>query len=173
MVEYQITDEAVEAARDELAGWQIGSGYYATQVAVDEALDMARAALEAALPYMTASTEHHHSRHRKEDTMTERIDHAAEAQRLGKIATVQAGAEPVAPLAQFHATLALVEQQRIANLIALASMADDDSKHEVIAGTLGHEAVWTLATTKTLGLDDEFEIVHPDIAAALGIEDAS
>lgn len=45
-----ITDEAVEAARDELAGWQIGSGYYATQVAVDEALDMARAALEAALP---------------------------------------------------------------------------------------------------------------------------
>lgn len=31
------------AIRDELSGWPIGTGYYATQVGVDEASDMAQA----------------------------------------------------------------------------------------------------------------------------------
>lgn len=105
-----------------------------------------------------------------------RIDHAARSARrmeqtLSSYGTGEdAGAIVVALAALNDATLALVEQQRIANLIALASMAGDDSKHEVISGTLGIEAVWTLATTKMIGLDDEFEVIDPDIAAALGIE---
>ena len=109
-----------------------------------------------------------------------RIDHATEARTLLTqsyaftssdmvLHTGETKADVIAQ-AHVHATLALVEQQRIANLIAMASMADDDSKHEVAAGVLGHEAVWTLATTKMIGPDDEFEIVRPDIAAALGIE---
>ena len=111
--------------------------------------------------------------------MTERIDHAARSRsRMEKTLSSyetgeDAGAIVVALAALNDATLALVEQQRIANLIALASMAGDDSKHEAIAGALGNEAVWTLATTKMIGPDDEIEIVHPDIAAALGIEVAS
>lgn len=57
--------------------------------------------------------------------MTERIDHVAATQSLLQHAQ---GADPVAArvtldAAQVHATLALVEQQRIANLIALADHA--------------------------------------------------
>ena len=110
--------------------------------------------------------------------MIYRIDHAAKAlQRIMWVNEWQAreGDLPETHLAdalvaQTEATLALAEQQRIANLIALAGMAEDDSKHEVIAGTLGIEAVWTLATTKMIGPDDEIEVVNPDIAAALGIK---
>ncbi|MGW9345557.1 hypothetical protein ACWGR3_28810 [Streptomyces albidoflavus] len=56
-----------------------------------------------------------------------RIDHAAEAKRLAgivvesddpKVVTLQVVANTIG--AQVHATLALVEQQRIANLIALS-----------------------------------------------------
>lgn len=55
--------------------------------------------------------------------MTERIDHVAATQSLLQHAQ---GADPVAArvtldAAQVHATLALVEQQRIANLIATGS----------------------------------------------------
>ena len=106
--------------------------------------------------------------------MSDRIDHTARAygvlRSVGSVSMAPDEATVSVIAAQTHATLALVEQQRIANLIALASMAEDDSKHEVLAGVLGNEAVWTLATTKTDGLDNEFEIVNPDIAAALGIE---
>lgn len=61
--------------------------------------------------------------------MTDRIDHAAEARRLNKLASSVAGdaaARVVLAAAQVHATLALVEQQRIANLIAVlnADMPD-------------------------------------------------
>lgn len=42
------TEAEVEAARDALSGWPIGTGYYATAVGVDDAADMARAALRAA-----------------------------------------------------------------------------------------------------------------------------
>ena len=105
-----------------------------------------------------------------------RIDHAARSRRrmeatLSSYETGEdAGAIVVALAALNDSTLALVEQQRIANLIALASMAEDDSKHEVLAGELGNAAVWTLATTKMIGPDDEIEVIDPTIAAALGIE---
>ena len=57
--------------------------------------------------------------------MTERIDHVAEANRLlSEIAPFQTQHLEVAmTTAQVHATLALVEQQRIANLIAIMAMA--------------------------------------------------
>ena len=38
-------EQLFEAIRDELAGWPIGSGYYAAQVAVHEAGEMADAVL--------------------------------------------------------------------------------------------------------------------------------
>lgn len=43
--------QVIELARDELAGWPIGSGYYGTKVDVDEAREMA----EAALPVIVAA----------------------------------------------------------------------------------------------------------------------
>jgi hypothetical protein len=39
--------ELVEKVRDVLAGWPIGNGYYGTKVGTDEALGMAREALDA------------------------------------------------------------------------------------------------------------------------------
>lgn len=65
----------------------------------------------------------------------------------------------VALHAQVHATLALVEQQRIANLIALVA-ADPDG--------LGRSAYSALAVMSS---DRQRTILDPDIAAALGIGD--
>lgn len=48
-----LTDEAVEKVRDELAEVAIGGGYYATPIAVDEAEELARMALEVVLPDIT------------------------------------------------------------------------------------------------------------------------
>lgn len=56
--------------------------------------------------------------------MTEHIDHAAEARRImSKPWSVESKAAAFAE-AEVHATLALVEQQRIANLIAYCAAAD-------------------------------------------------
>lgn len=62
--------------------------------------------------------------------MTERIDHAAKAMEwltpaegTGLTWTETSG---MAAIAQAHATLALVEQQRIANLIALARVESEN-----------------------------------------------
>ena len=96
--------------------------------------------------------------------MTDRIDHAARSRRrmeetLSSYETGEdAGAIVVALAALNDATLALVEQQRIANLIALAK--------ETFATHEASEALGTFATAKSgerIGL-------RPDIAAALGIE---
>lgn len=56
--------------------------------------------------------------------MSERIDHAAEAREL--LAKVGRGlsVEGCVAVAQVHATLALVEQQRVANMIAYYSVDD-------------------------------------------------
>ncbi len=43
--------QVIDLARDELAGWPIGSGYYGTKVDVSEAREMA----EAALPVIVAT----------------------------------------------------------------------------------------------------------------------
>ena len=45
-------EQLFETIRDELAGWPIGSGYYATRVAVHEAGEMADAILERLLPWL-------------------------------------------------------------------------------------------------------------------------
>lgn len=62
---------------------------------------------------------------------TERIDHAATALRtLGQIRGVDEATNQVtlAIEAQVHATLALVEQQRIANTIAISQISNGDSR---------------------------------------------
>lgn len=91
--------------------------------------------------------------------MADRIDHAAESrkhigwthdwqEREGD--TEEAGLA-TAVLAQAHATLALVEQQRLANRIALSSLTYEiEDAHDAI----GQRALRQL----------------PDIAAALGVE---
>ena len=99
--------------------------------------------------------------------MTDRIDHAAEARLLMDITgdsyvTHEGWTETTALMAtldaQTHATLALVEQQRIANLIALS--------RETFAA---HEACEALGTFATAKHGDQIGL-RPDIAAALGIE---
>ena len=91
--------------------------------------------------------------------MSERIDHAAEAREWIDAAARHPGAISTAILAQAEATLALVEQQRIANLIALVA-ADPDG--------LGRSAYSALAVMSS---DRQRTILDPDIAAALGIGD--
>ena len=60
--------------------------------------------------------------------MTERIDHASEAVNFLRATTFDTHGDDdrKVALAQVHATLALVEQQRIANLIALGEAAFPD-----------------------------------------------
>ena len=98
--------------------------------------------------------------------MTDRIDHAAEARKHIDWAHEQQSVEgcwegsarDYALIAQAQATLALVEQQRLANVIALSR--ESFAAHEAC------EALGTFATAKhgeQIGL-------RPDIAAALGIE---
>ena len=93
--------------------------------------------------------------------MSERIDHAEEARRiLSDVKPYQdQHIEVGMGSAQVHATLALVEQQRIANLIALVA-ADPDG--------LGRSAYSALAVMSS---DRQRTILDPDIAAALGIGD--
>lgn len=107
-----------------------------------------------------------------ETLMIDRIDHAAEArkhigwthdwqEREGD--TKEVGLA-TAVLAQTHATLALVEQQKVANVIAL-SQAEDGN------GWTSEQAV---AAVFREHWDDESGQGHctiaPDIAAALGVE---
>ena len=97
--------------------------------------------------------------------MTDRIDHAAEARKHIDWAHEQQSVEgcwedsvrDYALIAQAEATLALVEQQRIANLIALTK--------ETFAAHEANEALGAFASAKfgeQIGL-------RPDVAAALGI----
>ena len=91
--------------------------------------------------------------------MSERIDHAAEGDRLMSLASSprDASTETIALCAQVHATLALVEQQRIANLIALRK-----------AWTPVEQACSDdLARFYNVG-----NVIDEDIAAALGIGDS-
>ena len=75
--------------------------------------------------------------------MTDRIDHAAEAHRV--LSTLPSGdtLDQAYAYAQVHATLALVEQQRIANLAALRALTGEPpaSVHPDIAAALGSKAV--------------------------------
>lgn len=103
---------------------------------------------------------------------TPRIDHAARSRRrmeetLSSHETGEdAGAIVVALAALNDAVLALVEQQRISNLVALAS-------------TEGKIHLSNMSTVNQLfdagseGLIAPNGLINPDIAAALGIEVAS
>ena len=92
--------------------------------------------------------------------MSERIDHAAEAR--ARIAEVKMrshlgqDAEVVATLAVAEATLALAEQQRVANLIALGTARNPDGSAIRSAALTYPIGTWSAA-------------VHPEILEALGI----
>lgn len=103
--------------------------------------------------------------------MSDRIDHAAKA-REALNAALENPAEgqvtdPWLLAAQALATLALVEQQRIATLIALA-----ESCHPLLREQVADDAAATLTVAREH--DDErlggWHELAPDIAAALGIE---
>lgn len=84
--------------------------------------------------------------------MSDRIDHAAEARKHIAIADRNASSDwpqltgehkaDILAAAQVHATLALVEQQRIANRIALAGYVDCDIPEAL--NQLAHDALGTL-----------------------------
>ena len=104
--------------------------------------------------------------------MTDRIDHAAEAWELLVASvsdqTVQSragfdAATLMTARAQVHATLALVEQQRIANLIALS-----ESGRTTVNGA--RAALSTLYDGRSEDGTSHMEL-RSDIAAALGIEE--
>ena len=92
--------------------------------------------------------------HERGSAMSDRIDHAAEAVALLNLAAApqhQGDPRHLISASQVHATLALVEQQRIANEITLATLTYEiEDAHDAI----GQRALMAL----------------PDIAAALGIK---
>ena len=109
--------------------------------------------------------------------MTDRIDHAAEAVALLNLAvTAQRQGDPrrIIAAAHVHAALAVAEQARIANLVALASLAgrDEDAHEEVAAAAYG--ALNALIRYRDVpnghAGPDEVAVLRPDIAAALGIK---
>ena len=63
------------------------------------------------------------------------------------------------------ATLELAEQQRIANLIALAGLQSDHDQDEIVRA----EALYSLIHSVPHGMDDEHSEIRPDIARALQI----
>ena len=92
--------------------------------------------------------------HERGSAMSDRIDHAAEAVALLNLAAApqhQGDPRHLISASQVHATLAIVEQQRIANEITLATLTYEiEDAHDAI----GQRALMAL----------------PDIAAALGIK---
>ena len=106
--------------------------------------------------------------------MTDRIDHAAEAVGLLALAAGVRDRRYLIAAAHIHATLAVAEQARIANLIALAKLAgrDEDAHEEVAAAAYG--ALNALISYQDVpnghSGPDEVAVLRPDIAAALGIE---
>lgn len=98
--------------------------------------------------------------------MSERIDHAAAAREWAErgFQASEASAEVrCLAQAQVHATLALVEQQRIANIIAIANNVSEDPDVTV---TAGERAAW-------LALCDETSphSLRPEIREALGLRE--
>ena len=101
--------------------------------------------------------------------MTDRIDHAAEALRV--IMALPSGdtLDQAYAYAQVHATLALAEQARIANLIALAALVGQPTTHESLSDA-AYGALDALLGTVIIGPEEEHVVLDSDIAAALGIE---
>ena len=94
--------------------------------------------------------------------MGKRLDYVAEAlEALRGAGDGRNFATDAPQIASVHAILALVEQQRIANLIALANME---------LATVSTEALKCLARVDNDGLlASEIHGLQPDIAAALGL----
>ena len=109
--------------------------------------------------------------------MSDRIDHAAEAVGLLALAVAaqhQGDPRHLIAAAHVHATLAVAEQARIANLVALAKLAgrDEDVHEEVAAaayGALNAMIHYQDVPNGHMG-PDEVAALRPDIAAALGIK---
>ena len=95
--------------------------------------------------------------------MTDRIDHAAEAQRL-----LHQWSREAMPVAQVHATLAIAEQLRISNLIALGYGGDEADCDQARADARAALVNWHAHEDPEMGGWPE---IRPDIAAALGIDD--
>lgn len=117
--------------------------------------------------------------------MTDRIDHAAEARRHIDWAHEQQEREgdmgnaprDAALIAQVHATLALVEQQRIANLIALTALAGNPSIQEsdfdegAELASAGLHALIEYAPTPGTQISgpDEHPVIRADVREGLGL----
>ena len=94
--------------------------------------------------------------------MSERIDHAAEAREWIDAAARHPGAISTAILAQAEATLALVEQQRIANLIALGQFRVGPGelppfRHLVMRPANAYDVEPTADIAAALGIGDDDE----------------
>lgn len=109
--------------------------------------------------------------------MSDRIDHVFEALGLRQLASSTEHGPSAANLiaaAHLHATLALVEQQKLANLIALAKVAGrEEDVHEEVAEA-AYEALNALVHFKVVPnghMDpNEVTVLRPDVAAALGVK---
>lgn len=95
--------------------------------------------------------------------MPDRIDHAAEAQRL-----LHQWSREAMPVAQVHATLAIAEQLRIGNLIALGYGGDEADCDQARADARAALVNWHAHEDPEMGGWPE---IRPDIAAALGVDD--
>lgn len=110
-----------------------------------------------------------------------RIDHAADSNTiLSNIQPDEMGGHGIADwlaLAQLHATLALVEQQRIGNLIALVALSGNENVQEsnydegsVLSSAGMHALVEYVRTPGTPISDpDDVPMVRSEIAEALGL----
>lgn len=82
----------------------------------------------------------------------------------------QREARLVAALAQADATLAVADQLRIGNLIALAKLAGrEEDVHEAMA-QVAYQALDQFIDWKMTSDDDAVTFLTPDIAEALGID---
>ncbi|UXO93873.1 hypothetical protein Pan2_54 [Pseudanabaena phage Pan2] len=99
--------------------------------------------------------------------MTERIDHAAEAAQIAAGGLASGSFDQTRDylaLAQVHATLALVEQQRIGNLIALSNSGLGPLMQ---AGDLALLA----SVPHSEWPNTNIEVLRPEIRQALGLND--
>ena len=100
--------------------------------------------------------------------MTDRIDHAAEAQEVLAMPTsVWGSPSDVLAGAQVHATLAVVEQLRIGNIIALGYGDSDAGTDQARSDARAALVDWLAHEDPEMGCWPE---IRPEIAAALGIE---
>ena len=101
--------------------------------------------------------------------MTDRIDHAAEAQKvLAMPASVWGSPSEMLAGAQVNATLAIVEQLRIGNLIALGYGDSEAGTDQARSDARVALVEWHAHEDPEMGGWPE---IRPDIAAALGIDD--